>query len=332
MRNVLIIGSGPAGLTAAIYAARANLNPLLIEGTQAGGQLTITTDVENYPGFPDGIMGPQLMIEMRKQAERFGTELIRGDVVSVKLSKHPFTVTVEDESVFETKALIIASGASATLLNLESEKRLMGHGVSACATCDGFFFKEKEIAVVGGGDTASDCLRSALRLGARQVICLYRRTEAEMPGGKKDRELAREEGAQFRFLTQPVRFIAGPDGRVNAVECLQCELGEPDESGRRRPIPIEGSNFTVPADTVILALGYWPDESLGKATPGLATREWGLINVDPETMATSRAGVFAGGDAVTGAATVISAMGAGKRAAADIDRYLRGEITVEGWD
>ncbi len=163
----------------------------------------------------------------------------------------------------------------------------------------------RRVAVVGGGDTASDCLRTALRMGAEQVTCLYRRTEAEMPGGKKDRELAKEEGAKYRFLTQPVRFIAGPDGRVSAVECLQCELGEPDDSGRRRPVPIEGSNFTVLADTVILALGYWPDPLIGKTTPGLETKKYGLIVVDAETGATSRPGVFAGGDDVTGPDLVV---------------------------
>jgi glutamate synthase (NADPH/NADH) small chain len=180
----------------------------------------------------------------------------------------------------------------------------------------------RRVAVIGGGDTASDCLRSALRLGAEDVTCLYRRTEAEMPGGKKDRELAKEEGAKYRFLTQPIRYIAGPNGRVSAVECLQCELGELDDSGRRRPIPIEGSNFTVEADTVILALGYWPDPIIGDTTPGLETHKWGLIVADPETGATSRPGVFAGGDAVTGPDLVATAMIAGRKAAATIDEYL----------
>jgi glutamate synthase (NADPH/NADH) small chain len=179
------------------------------------------------------------------------------------------------------------------------------------------------VAVIGGGDTASDCLRSAIRLGSKEVICLYRRTEAEMPGNAKDRKLTKEEGAKYRFLTQPIEYIAGPDGRVSAVECLQCELGEPDESGRRRPIPIEGSNFTVPVDDVILALGYWPDETIGKSTADLETHDWGLITVDTETMATSRPGVFAGGDAVTGPSLVVTAMRAGRKAAQSIDAYLR---------
>jgi len=183
----------------------------------------------------------------------------------------------------------------------------------------------RRVAVIGGGDTASDCLRSALRLGAEEVTCLYRRTEAEMPGGKKDRELAREEGAKYRFLTQPIRYIAGPSGRVSAVECLQCELGELDDSGRRRPIPIEGSNFTVEADTVILALGYWPDPIIGDTTPNLETHKWGLIVADPDTGATSRPGVFAGGDAVTGPNLVATAMIAGRKAAAAIDKYLSKE-------
>lgn len=180
----------------------------------------------------------------------------------------------------------------------------------------------RRVAVIGGGDTASDCLRTALRLGAEEVTCLYRRTEAEMPGGKKDRKLAEEEGAKFRFLTQPIRYIAGPDGKVAAVECLQCELGEPDDSGRRRPIPIEESNFTVEADTVILALGYWPDPIIGETTPGLETHKWGLIVTNPETGETSRPGVFAGGDAVTGPDLVVTAMLAGHRAAQSIDEYL----------
>jgi glutamate synthase (NADPH/NADH) small chain len=181
-----------------------------------------------------------------------------------------------------------------------------------------------QVVVIGGGDTASDCLRTSLRMGAAEVTCLYRRTEEEMPGGKKDRELAREEGARYRFLTQPVRFIPGADGRLSAVECLQCELGEPDDSGRRRPVPIEGSNFTVPATTAILALGYWPDPSIAESTPGLATRTWGLIEADPETGATSLPGVFAGGDAISGPDLVVTAVRGGRRAAASIHEYLTG--------
>ena len=181
----------------------------------------------------------------------------------------------------------------------------------------------RKVAVIGGGDTASDCLRTALRMGAEQVVCLYRRTEKEMPGGRKDRQLAREEGAQYQFLTQPVKFIPGEDGRLAQIECIRMELGEPDAKGRRRPVPIEGTNFIVEADTAILALGYWPDPVIGETTPGLETRNWGLIVADRATGATTRPGVFAGGDAVTGPDLVVTAMVAGRKAAAAIHAYLQ---------
>src|SRR6266849_5453881 len=155
-RNVVVIGSGPAGLTAAIYTGRANLSPLLIEGLRAGGQLTLTTEVENYPGFHHAIMGPELIKEMRAQAERFGTEFLRGDVSSVDLKATPLILTIEGEQTIQTRTLIIASGASANMLGLQSERRLIGHGVSTCANCDGFFCRGKELLVVGGGHTAMD--------------------------------------------------------------------------------------------------------------------------------------------------------------------------------
>ena len=156
MQNVVIIGSGPAGLTAAIYTARANLSPLLIEGWQSGGQLTTTTDVENYPGFAKGIMGPELMKEMRSQAERFGSEFLTGDVSAVDFTKRPFSITIDGERTIQAKTVIIATGASAIPIGLPNEKRLTGHGVSTCATCDGFFFRGKELFVVGGGDSAME--------------------------------------------------------------------------------------------------------------------------------------------------------------------------------
>jgi glutamate synthase (NADPH/NADH) small chain len=181
----------------------------------------------------------------------------------------------------------------------------------------------KRVVVIGGGDTASDCLRSSLRLKADEVTCLYRRTEKEMPGGRHDRQLAREEGARYQFLTQPVRFIPGPDGRLAQVECIRMVLGDPDEKGRRKPVPVEGSNFIVEADTAVLALGYWPDPLIGETTPGLETRNYGLFVVDKATGATSRPGVYAGGDAVTGPDLVVTAMVAGRKAAAGIDAYLK---------
>jgi glutamate synthase (NADPH/NADH) small chain len=180
----------------------------------------------------------------------------------------------------------------------------------------------RRVAVVGGGDTASDCLRTALRLGAEEVICLYRRTETEMPGGVHDRQLAREEGARYEFLTQPVRFFPGIDGRLATIECIRMELGEPDAQGRRRPLPIEGSNFQVPVNSAILALGYLPDPIIPATTPGLRTHKWGLIITDHETGTTSRMGVFAGGDVASGPDLVVTAMVAGRRAARTIDAYL----------
>jgi glutamate synthase (NADPH/NADH) small chain len=182
----------------------------------------------------------------------------------------------------------------------------------------------KRVAVIGGGDTASDCLRTALRMGADQVTCIYRRTEKEMPGGVKDRSMAKDEGAQYHFLTQPVKFIAGEDGRLAAIECIEMQLGEPDAKGRRKPVPVEGSNFSVAVDTAIKALGYWPDPTIGKTTPGLETHDWGLISVvDKETGATTKEGVFAGGDDVTGPDLVVTAMVAGHKAALAIDTYLK---------
>jgi glutamate synthase (NADPH/NADH) small chain len=182
----------------------------------------------------------------------------------------------------------------------------------------------KHVVVIGGGDTASDCLRTALRLGADEVTCLYRRTEREMPGGKKDRQMAKDEGAKYRFLTQPVKFIAGADGKLAAVECLEMKLGEPDAKGRRKPVPVEGSNFSIACDTAILALGYWPDPIIGKTTPNLEVHDWGLITVkDKKTGITSREGVFSGGDCVTGPDLVVTAMVGGRKAAWAIDEYLR---------
>jgi len=182
----------------------------------------------------------------------------------------------------------------------------------------------RKVVVIGGGDTASDSLRTALRMGAEQVTCLYRRTEKEMPGGRKDRQLARDEGAQYRFLTQPIRFIAGEDGHLAAVECIEMRLGEPDAKGRRRPVPVEASNFSVAADTAILALGYWPDPVIGKTTTGLETHDWGLITVtDRDTGVTTRPGVFAGGDGVTGPDLVVTAMVAGRKAALAIEEYVQ---------
>ncbi len=181
----------------------------------------------------------------------------------------------------------------------------------------------KRVVVIGGGDTASDCLRTALRLGSEEVTCLYRRTEIEMPGGIKDRQMARDEGAKYRFLAQPIKFIAGADGNLAAVECVETKLGETDAKGRRIPVAVAGSNFSVAADTAILAIGYLPDPILGKTTPDLETHDRGLITVlDKSKGNTSRAGIFSAGDCVTGPDLVVTAMAAGRKAALAIDEYL----------
>src|SRR6186997_2736658 len=208
MHHVLIIGSGPAGLTAAVYAARANLSPLLIEGWQSGGQLTTTTEVENYPGFAKGIMGPEIMKEMRAQAERFGTEFLTGDVSAVNFKNHPLTLTIDGERTVEAKTVIIATGASAIQIGLPNEQRLTGHGVSTCATCDGFFFRGKELIVVGGGDSAME-EGIFLTKFATEVSIVHRRDKLRASKIMQDRAMKNE---KIMFLwNSVVADILGSD-------------------------------------------------------------------------------------------------------------------------
>jgi thioredoxin reductase (NADPH) len=303
IRELIILGSGPAGLTAAIYAARANLKPLLIEGLQAGGQLMITTDVENYPAFPEGILGPQLIAEMRKQAERFGTEFVQGDVTAVDLRKRPFNLVVDEATAYQTEALIISTGASANLLGLSSEEKLMGHGVSACATCDGYFFKGKEVVVVGGGDTA---MEEALFLTkfATQVTVIHRR----------DKFRASKIMQERAFKNKKIQFIM--DSVVE--EIMGSEMGV--VSGIRiRNVKTQAVQEKK-CDGVFIAIGHSPNTRLFVGQ--LELDERGYI-VTRNGTATSIPGVFAAGDVQDHVyRQAVTAAGTGCMAAIDAERYL----------
>ncbi|HET6369765.1 MAG TPA: thioredoxin-disulfide reductase [Nitrospiria bacterium] len=303
-RDMLIIGSGPAGLTAAVYAARANLRPLLIEGAQAGGQLMITTDVENFPGFPDGVMGPQLIAEMRKQAQRFETEFVTGDVTSVDLSHRPFRIEVDGEREFSTKTLIIASGARAMLLGLKSEANLMGHGVSACATCDGFFFKGKEVLVVGGGDTAME-EAGFLTKFATVVTVVHRRDKLRASKIMQERAF---KNPRIRFIWDTVvdEVLGNEGGLVTGVRLKNVKTGEISEKA---------------CDGVFIAIGHAPNTQLFKGQIDLD--EKGYIRTRGGTTATSVPGVFASGDVQDSRyRQAVTAAGTGCMAAIDAEKFL----------
>ena len=302
MRNVIIIGSGPAGLTAALYAARANLEPLLIEGLESGGQLMLTTMVDNFPGYRDGVMGPDLMAEMRAQAERFGTEIINGDVSAVELGSQPFIVRLGD-AVQETKALIIATGASARLLGLGSERTLMGHGVSTCATCDGYFFRDKPIVVVGGGDSA---MEEAIFLTkfASQVTVLHRRDQLRASKIMQDKAFANPK-ITFEWNTDLAEVKDVDQGVVTGVVLRNNKTGETKE------LAVEG---------VFVAIGHTPNTSL--FTGQLELDDNGYI-VAADGARTSVPGVFACGDVQDHVyRQAITAAGTGCMAAIDAERYL----------
>jgi len=306
IRNVIIIGSGPAGFTAAIYAARADLEPLLIEGPQPGGQLTITTIVDNYPGFPDGINGPDLVMDMRRQAERFGTEFISGEVTAVDFSKTPFVVQVGDIS-YEGKCVIIATGASAKWLGLESEKRLMGSGVSGCATCDGFFFKDKEVVVVGGGDTAVEEALFLTRF-ATKVTLIHRRDRLRASKILQDRAFKNE---KITFLWDSVVVdILGEDvGHVTGVRIRDVKSGAVSD---------------YPCDGVFIAIGHSPNTGIFKGQ--IELDENGYIRLKERTF-TSVPGVFAAGDVADPYyRQAITAAGMGCMAAIDAERFLEKSI------
>lgn len=303
-RNVIIIGSGPAGLTAAIYTARANLKPLVFEGYQPGGQLMITTEVENFPGFKEGIMGPELMDILREQAERFGAEFISSEVTRVELSKEKKIVWDEDDA-YEAETVIISTGATANLLGLESEKRLMGRGVSACATCDGFFFKDKEICVIGGGDSAMEEANYLTRF-ASKVYLIHRRDQFR---ASKIMIKKAEENPKIQFvLNSGVEEILG-DEKVTGIKLKNTKTGE---------------IFDLKLDGVFVAIGHTPNTTIFKEQVEIDSKGYIVTGKErSKQTATNIGGVFACGDVQDPYyRQAISAAGSGCAAALDAERYI----------
>ena len=306
MIQCLILGSGPAGYTAAIYAGRAGLSPVVYEGLQPGGQLTITTEVENFPGYPDGVDANEMMDDMRRQAERFGAEIRTATAVKVDLSQRPYTVWFDDDTVVKCRTLVIATGASAKYLGLSDEKKYQGQGVSACATCDGFFYRKKTVAVVGGGDTA--CEEATYLAGlAQKVYLIVRKPFLRASQAMQDRVMQNEK-IEVLFETNTLGLY-GENGVEGAH--LVHRKGEADE--RRYDLPIDG---------FFLAIGHKPNSEL--FTEWLKTDETGYIITEPDTPRTALPGVFAAGDVADPRyRQAITAAASGCKAAIEADHYLK---------
>jgi thioredoxin reductase (NADPH) len=305
MRNVVIIGSGCAGLTAAIYAARANLQPLVIRGLEAGGQLTLTTLVENFPGFPKGVQGPELIEQMQKQAAEFGAEFKEGNVTRVDLARRPFTVQVDQERI-ETRTLIIASGASAKLLGLESERKLLGHGVSTCATCDGYFFRGKEVVVIGGGDTAAEEALFLTRY-ATQVSLIHRRDQLRASKIMQDR-LFRNEKIRPIWNSVVLDVLDVEKGEVTAVKLRDVK---------------NGKETVKSTDGVFIGIGHSPNTELFRGQLEMDDVGYLVTHDGPRT---SVPGVFAAGDVQDHIyRQAVTAAGSGCMAAMDAEKFLEAE-------